>query len=161
MTKHERESEGYLEGQLLIAMPSLTDKWFARSLVYMCSHTPDGAMGLIVNQRAPEISFADLLEQLDIDGIDEDYELDAALHGMHVNIGGPVEKGRGFVLHSSDYVLDDSTLKISEDFCLTATVDIPALNRRRGGPRAGHIGAWVCGLGCWTIGARDPGQWLA
>ncbi|MFM1815682.1 MAG: hypothetical protein RLZ98_2377 [Pseudomonadota bacterium] len=113
-------ADGYLEGQLLIAMPSLTDKWFARSVIYMCSHSAEGAMGLIVNHRAPELSVADLLQQLEIEAVEDDPEL----HAMHVNIGGPVETGRGFVLHSADYVSADSTLRINDNFCLTATLDI-------------------------------------
>jgi putative transcriptional regulator len=113
---------GYLDGQLLIAMPYMSDKRFARSVIYMCAHSAQGAMGLIVNQRAPHISFAELLGQLSIDGEEDSQRLDLA--DVDVHVGGPVETGRGFVLHSSDYFAADSTLPIDADVSLTATVDI-------------------------------------
>lgn len=114
---------GYLDGQLLIAMPYMSDKRFARSVIYMCAHSSQGAMGLIVNQRAPHISFSDLLGQLSIEGDAVDgRELDVI--DVDVHVGGPVETGRGFVLHSSDYFAADSTLAIDGDVSLTATVDI-------------------------------------
>jgi putative transcriptional regulator len=117
-------AEGYLDGQLLIAMPVMTDPRFARSVIYMCAHSEDGAMGLIINQRASHISFPDLLERLGIvptegeDGMAED------INAMSIHVGGPVETGRGFVLHSADYFVDDSTLPIEDGVCLTATIDI-------------------------------------
>ena len=116
-------SHTYLDGQFLVAMPAMTDKRFARSVIYMCAHSMQGAMGLIVNQRAPNITFPELLGQLSIsvDG-DEGYESD--LIDMDVHVGGPVETGRGFVLHSSDYYAADSTLSIDDGISLTATVDI-------------------------------------
>jgi putative transcriptional regulator len=117
----EQKGSGYLDGQLLIAMPYMSDRRFARSVIYMCAHSAQGAMGLIVNQRAPHISFSELLGQLSIDGeaepAPEPIDLD-------VHVGGPVETGRGFVLHSSDYFAADSTLTIDADVSLTATVDI-------------------------------------
>jgi putative transcriptional regulator len=116
--------DSYLDGQFLVAMPAMTDKRFARSVIYMCAHSIQGAMGLIVNQRAPHITFPELLGQLSIavDGSDDGYESD--LIDMDVHVGGPVETGRGFVLHSSDYFAADSTLPIDEGVSLTATVDI-------------------------------------
>jgi putative transcriptional regulator len=115
---------GYLEGQLLIAMPAMADKRFARSVIYMCAHSDEGAMGLIINQRAPNLSFADLLERLQL--LDEDTEaaLPPELMRMAIHVGGPVEPERGFVLHSSDYFTPSSTLPISDEVCLTATIDI-------------------------------------
>jgi putative transcriptional regulator len=121
--KRKARGEGYLEGQLLIAMPIMTDKRFARSVIYMCAHSAEGAMGLIVNQRAPHISFRELLKQLSIAaGKGEDIRVDRA--DMDVHVGGPVETGRGFVLHSADYQATDSTLAIDEGVSLTATIDI-------------------------------------
>src|SRR5215470_2194963 len=113
--------EGYLEGQLLLAMPVMTDRRFARSVIYMCAHSAEGAMGLIINQRAPHINFRELLDQLSIDGNGEDK---ADLAEINVHVGGPVETGRGFVLHSADYYVADSTLPIDEGVSLTATIDI-------------------------------------
>jgi putative transcriptional regulator len=115
---------GYLDGQLLIAMPCMSDKRFARSVIYMCAHTSDGAMGLIVNQRAPHISFSELLGQLSIEGDDGDEDRRRDLMNVDVHVGGPVETGRGFVLHSADYFVADSTLSIDGEVSLTATVDI-------------------------------------
>jgi putative transcriptional regulator len=119
----ERKGSGYLDGQLLIAMPSMSDKRFARSVIYVCAHSEEGAMGLIVNQRAPHISFAELLGQLSIDG-NGGQGRQAGLVDVDVHVGGPVETGRGFVLHSSDYFAADSTLPIDGEVSLTATIDI-------------------------------------
>jgi putative transcriptional regulator len=113
--------EGYLDGQLLVAMPVMSDPRFARSVIYMCAHSEEGAMGLIINQRASHISFPDLLERLGIVSPDEDGSISG---NMSIHVGGPVETGRGFVLHSSDYFAEDSTLSIEDGVCLTATIDI-------------------------------------
>jgi putative transcriptional regulator len=119
------DTNGYLDGQFLVAMPAMTDKRFARSVIYMCAHSVQGAMGLIVNQRAPHITFPELLGQLSIPGGDNGgngFEPDRI--DLDVHVGGPVETGRGFVLHSSDYFAADSTLPIDDGVSLTATVDI-------------------------------------
>jgi putative transcriptional regulator len=121
--KLKARGEGYLEGQLLVAMPVMTDRRFARSVIYMCAHSAEGAMGLIVNQRAPHIGFRELLKQLKI-APDTGEGIVVGLTEMDVHVGGPVETGRGFVLHSSDYYAADSTLAIDEGVSLTATIDI-------------------------------------
>jgi putative transcriptional regulator len=121
--KWKPRGEGYLEGQLLVAMPVMTDRRFARSVIYMCAHSAEGAMGLIVNQRAPYIGFRELLKQLKI-APDASEEIVVGRAEMDVHVGGPVETGRGFVLHSSDYYAADSTLAIDEGVSLTATIDI-------------------------------------
>src|SRR4030067_593759 len=115
---------GYLDGQLLIAMPAMGDPRFARAVIYMCAHSADGAMGIIINQRAPNISFTELLEQLNIVPPQDRIRLTTDLHAMAVHLGGPVETGRGFVLHSADHFKAESTLPIDESVCLTATIDI-------------------------------------
>lgn len=121
----QRESaEGYLDGQLLIAMPVMSDPRFARSVIYLCAHSEDGAMGLVINQRASHISFPDLLERLGIVPTDADGSISDGIRSMSIHVGGPVETGRGFVLHSSDYFASDSTLPIEDGVCLTATIDI-------------------------------------
>lgn len=126
----------YLDGQLLIAMPGMSDPRFERSLIYMCAHSEQGAMGLIINKTAPMMSFGDLLAQLDIlpgEGGAPPHELLA----MPVLYGGPVEQGRGFVLHTSDYFAANSSLPVSETIALTATVDIlRAMAEGRGPERA-------------------------
>ena len=117
-------AEGYLDGQLLVAMPLMSDPRFARSVIYMCAHSEDGAMGLIINQRASHISFPDLLERLGIITADGDDGIAEEIGELSIHVGGPVETGRGFVLHSADYFVDDSTLPIEGGVCLTATIDI-------------------------------------
>ncbi|WP_108681480.1 YqgE/AlgH family protein [Methyloceanibacter sp. wino2] len=118
------DEEGYLDGQLLLAMPSMGDPRFSRSVIYICAHSSEGAMGIVINQRAPNISFAELLEQLKIVPTEERISLPSALNAMDVHLGGPVETGRGFVLHSADYFKAESTLPINDSVCLTATIDI-------------------------------------
>ena len=120
--KRKNHDDSYLDGQLLVAMPIMTDKRFARSVIYMCAHSAEGAMGLIINQRAPHISFSQLLEQLSIDGSNGSDQSD--MSDIEVHVGGPVETGRGFVLHSADYYVEDSTLPIDDGVSLTATIDI-------------------------------------
>jgi putative transcriptional regulator len=121
--KRKSRNHVYLDGQLLVAMPIMTDKRFARSVIYMCAHSAEGAMGLIINQRASHISFSELMKQLSImpDSADD---VEIELEDMDVHVGGPVETGRGFVLHSADYYAADSTLPIDEGVSLTATLDI-------------------------------------
>src|SRR5215813_13167183 len=100
---HRRQCDPYLDGQLLVATPAMGDPRFARSVIYMCAHSADGAMGIIINQRAPNISFTELLEQLNIAPPQDRIRLTKSGPGMAVHLGGPVETGRGFVLHSADY----------------------------------------------------------
>jgi putative transcriptional regulator len=116
--------EGYLDGQLLIAMPAMGDPRFQRSVIYICAHSGDGAMGIVINQRAPHISFGELLDQLNITARADRIAIRRPSPPMAVHVGGPVEPGRGFVLHTADYFKADSTLPIDEGVCLTATVDI-------------------------------------
>jgi putative transcriptional regulator len=116
--------EGFLDGQLLIAMPSMADKRFARSVVYVCAHSDDGAMGIVINKLAAEVSFRDLLVQLDVVQARNEPALPAGVDQIRVHRGGPVETGRGFVLHSSDFFLENATLPIAEGVCLTATLEI-------------------------------------
>ena len=123
-TSQSSPAEGYLEGQLLIAMPVMSDPRFARSVIYMCAHSEDGAMGLVINQRASHISFPDLLERLGIVPSETEEDLPDDVQDMSIHVGGPVETGRGFVLHSSDYFANESTLPIENGVCLTATIDI-------------------------------------
>ncbi len=96
------EDEGYLDGQLLIAMPAMGDERFSRSVIYLCAHSSEGAMGIVINQRAPNISFTELLDQLNIAPDEHSISLPKSLDSMAVHFGGPVETGRGFVLHSAD-----------------------------------------------------------
>lgn len=131
MTNLEIPLEGsdatFLDGQLLVAMPRMTDRRFRRSVIYLCAHSHEGAMGLIINHQVDDIDFGALLERLglpDADGADSFHDLPDDLAGMPIHRGGPVETGRGFVLHSSDYFVKDSTLEIRDGVCLTATLEI-------------------------------------
>jgi Putative transcriptional regulator len=117
-------ARGYLDGQMLIAMPAMSDERFVRSVIYVCAHSSEGAMGIIVNQVARNIKFPDLLVQLEVIPAKERIELPVRAEDVRVHLGGPVETGRGFVLHSADYFKAESTLPIDESVCLTATIDI-------------------------------------
>ncbi len=106
-----------LAGQLLVAMPGMPDARFAKSVIYMCAHNADGSMGLVVNRVLESLTFPELLEQLNID------TSMLACPDVHVHFGGPVETGRGFVLHTNDYTMD-GTLDVDGGISLTATIDI-------------------------------------
>jgi putative transcriptional regulator len=114
----------YLDGQILIAMPGMEDQRFARSLVYMCAHSAEGAMGIILNQLAPQVTFEDLLVQLDVIPAKDQIRLPDLARRMRVHHGGPVETGRGFVLHSSDYFIENATLPIDDSISLTTTLEV-------------------------------------
>ncbi len=116
--------EGYLDGRLLIAMPVMDDERFSRSVIYLCAHSSEGAMGIVVNRAAGSIDFPGLLVQLNIIDKDHQITLPDAAERLKVLKGGPVETGRGFVLHSSDFFIKDATLPIDDGICLTATLDI-------------------------------------
>ncbi len=113
----DSESTDYLDGKLLIAMPGMTDTRFSRSVVFMCAHSDEGAMGLIVNKPMEELKSKELLDQLDI-------PLGPKAKAIDVHFGGPVEHGRGFVLHSPEYEVGESTMNIGVEYSMTATIDI-------------------------------------
>src|SRR3954469_13390763 len=115
---------GYLDGQLLVAMPGMGDERFARTVVYVCAHSSEGAMVIVVNKPAAHLSMPDLLVQIDILPQTDVIRLPQQVGRIQVLMGGPVETSRGFVLHSPDFFIDQSTLPIDEAVCLTATVDI-------------------------------------
>ncbi|MEN8831131.1 MAG: YqgE/AlgH family protein [Pacificibacter sp.] len=113
----EHETPHDLAGKLLIAMPGLGDDRFEGGVIYLCAHSDEGSMGLIINKVSARISATDVFEQLDI-------EADAAMPNLDVCYGGPVEMARGFVLHSADYVDGDASLPVNEGFTMTASKDI-------------------------------------
>jgi putative transcriptional regulator len=134
-TSRKRTSQrGYLDGQMLIAMPSVRDERFARTLIYICAHSSEGAMGIVVNQPARNIKFPDLLVQLDVISDTDLIQLPPSAGAVQVLKGGPVEPGRGFVLHSSDFFVENSTLPIDDGICLTATVDVLKAIAKGAGP---------------------------
>ncbi len=107
----------YLEGKLLVAMPGMRDPRFSQSVVYICAHNEDGAMGLVINRLIDSITFPELLEQLGI------ARPAPTIADIQVHFGGPVESGRGFVLHSTDFE-NEATLHVDPGVSVTATVDI-------------------------------------
>ncbi len=139
---------GYLDGQLLLAMPSMTDKRFHRSVIYMCTHSSEGAMGIILNQRAKNISFTELLKQLKIKK-DEAFLADLP---SPIHVGGPVSTERGFVLHSSDYKVEESTMVVANGICLTATIDILKAMATGKGPKHSLLALGYAG---WAPGQLE------
>ncbi|MGL4288528.1 MAG: YqgE/AlgH family protein [Phreatobacter sp.] len=144
-------SRGYLDGQMLIAMPTMRDERFARSVIYVCAHSSDGAMGIVVNQTATNLAFPDLLVQLDIIPEDQKITLPASTSAVRVLRGGPVETGRGFVLHSSDFYIENSTLPIDEGICLTATLDILKAMATGDGPASAVLALGYAGWGAGQL----------
>ena len=116
----------YLEGQFLIAMPGIGDPRFERAVIYMCAHTQEGAMGLIVNKPMEDLKLGELLHRLGMLPPEEtnSIHLPQDLYQQPVYTGGPVEPGRGFVLHSLDYALTEGTLRVDDRVGLTASLDI-------------------------------------
>ena len=143
---------GYLDGQLLVAMPGMTDSRFSRSVIYVCAHSQDGAMGIVVNQPAKKVSFSELLVQLEVIGPEEAIRLPAKAGKVPVVKGGPVETGRGFVLHSADYFVDNSTLEIDDGISLTATVDILRAIANGNGPNRAMLALGYAG---WSPGQLE------
>ena len=140
----DKEKDGYLSGQLLIAMPGMTDPRFSESVIYLCAHNEDGAMGLVVNKLMGSLSFAELLQQMKIDS-------GAAGSKVGVHFGGPVESGRGFVLHSTDYNSEE-TMRVNNDFALTATIDV--LKSIAGGKGPADA-MFALGYAGWAAGQLD------
>lgn len=143
-SKNKPHMQRFLTGQLLVAMPGMPDPRFARSVVYICAHTEDGAMGLVINQLFDGVDSTELLEQLGITSAGGGTPLP-------IHQGGPVEQGRGFVLHTRDYDRD-GTLPIEEDVALTATVDILRAMAEGHGPRRSLLALGYAG---WGAGQLD------
>ncbi len=148
----EAAVHNYLDGQILIAMPVMEDERFARSVIYLCAHSSEGAMGIIVNRPAGSIDFPQLLVQLDIIKKTDQIKLPENAESMKVLKGGPVETGRGFVLHSSDFFIKDATLPIDEGICLTATVDILKAIAKGAGPKHAILALGYAG---WAPGQLE------
>jgi len=145
-------ARGYLDGQMLIAMPAMRDERFARSLIYVCAHSSEGAMGIVVNQPAANIKFPDLLVQLDVIPAADLIQLPRKAGTVKVLKGGPVETGRGFVLHSADFFIENSTLPIDDGICLTATLDILKAIARGKGPESAVLALGYAG---WAPGQLE------
>ena len=144
-----------LAGKILIAMPGMLDPRFERSVVLICAHTPEGAMGIIVNKPAAELSFTGLLEQLDI-------PMGRQGRDIRVHIGGPVERGRGVVLHSADWRPQAGTsMTVPGGFEMTATLDVLEALARGGGPEAAILALGYAGWGPGQLEAEiGRNDWL-
>lgn len=138
------QSEISLSGQLLVAMPHMEDPRFARSVVYMCAHSDDGAMGFVVNRLIDSMRFDTLMDQLGLDSA-------KARPDLPVHFGGPVEASRGFVLHSTD-LIQEATLLIEDGIALTATTEmLKAIGDGQGPERC----VLALGYASWGAGQLD------
>ena len=136
------EGEDFLVGKLLIALPGMTDERFAQTVIYICAHSSNGAMGIVINKPIPGLAFSEVMKQLDI-------ETKPSAADLPILYGGPVGTGRGFVLHSGDYESSDSTLPVSGDISLTATLDILRAIADGRGPK--HA-LFALGYAGWSAG---------
>ena len=152
LKKEKPPKRGYLDGQMLIAMPTMRDERFVRSLIYICAHSSDGAMGIVVNQPAANVNFPDLLVQLEVIPAKDLIQLPSSAETVKVLKGGPVETGRGFVLHSADFFIENSTLPIDDGICLTATLDILKAIARGKGPESAVLALGYAG---WAPGQLE------
>jgi putative transcriptional regulator len=143
-SKPPSPSDTSLTGQVLIAMPGLPDPEFAKSVIYLCSHSPEGAMGIIVNRPINTPSFADLLGQLEVSPT-------PPARAIALCQGGPVDLSRGFVLHSADWT-GDGSLRVDSDVALTASIDVLTAIANGGGPREGIL---ALGYANWGPGQLD------
>lgn len=146
----QAKTPGYLDGQILVAMPSIQDDRFARTVIYMCAHSAEGAMGIVINKPAPNVKFHDLLEQLDV--IPKETGEPIRIPPIPILKGGPVETQRGFVLHSADFFIKDLTLSIDQGICLTATLDILKAMARGEGPASAILALGYAG---WAPGQLE------
>ena len=143
-----------LAGKILIAMPGMGDPRFERSVILICAHSADGAMGIILNKPAREMSFAGLLEHLNI-------PVAASGRDIRVHVGGPVERGRGFVLHSPDWRAGGGTMAVPGGFGMTATLDILEALAKGAGPEAALLALGYSGWGPGQLEAEiGRNDWL-
>lgn len=142
--RRKKDSGGpYLTGQILIAMPAMNDPRFSRTVIYVVAHNRDGAMGLVLNRDAEQVSFPDLLEQL---GIDK-----SGARDIPVRFGGPVDVTRGFVLHSTDYAPGEGTLQVTHETAMTTTLDILKAIAHGKGPRKALLALGYAGWGAGQL----------
>jgi putative transcriptional regulator len=145
------DGRSYLDGQCLIAMPGMTDQRFSRTVVYLCAHSEEGAMGLVLNRPATDTTISELLVQLKVVPEDERILLPQIALQTKVLRGGPVEIARGFVLHTHDCFLD-SSLPVDSGVCLTATLDILRAIAKGEGPSKALLALGYAG---WSAGQLE------
>lgn len=141
-----------LKGQFLVAMPGMGDERFHDAVIYLVGHGDEGAMGLVVNQILEDMRFADVLEELKLGEKDQIIRLPETVRNRQVLRGGPVQRSRGFVLHSADYFRDGNSYTVNEEICLTATLDV--LKAMAFGP-APHESLFALGYCGWSPGQLE------
>lgn len=139
------ELSGDLAGKLLIAMPGMGDMRFEQSVVFLCAHSDEGAMGLIINKPAKDLVLGDVMGQLDI-------EVGQEVRKLRVHIGGPVEAARGFVLHSRDYQSNLKSLNVDVNFAMTGTLDVLEEIGKSSGPTRSQL---MLGYAGWGAGQLE------
>lgn len=147
--KRDIAQSGFLDDQFLIAMPGMQDENFARAVIYVCAHSEEGAMGIVINRVQP-LRFPDLLVQLGVVDEKQAIRLPQPARDLLVRNGGPVDRSRGFVLHSDDYIVD-SSLPVSDDICLTATIDILRAISKGSRPRHALMALGYAGWGAGQL----------
>jgi len=167
-------SDSTLVGKLLIAMPDMSDPRFANTVIYMCAHSDEGGMGLIVNKPQPDVKFSKLLAQMEIPA-------SIAVRDVPVHFGGPVDQQRGFVLHSDDYASEIGTLEVDENYRMTATLQVLEDLAKGEGPEKSMMALGYAGWGPGQLeyeigqngwltcapdddilfGAKNEGKWAA
>ena len=153
--RHMKSEPTSLRGKLLIAMPAMADPRFAHSVVYLCDHSPKGAMGLIVNKPTPDVRMPELLEQLGI-------APQPGMRDIRVHFGGPVERARGFVLHSADYTSGAATMAVDSETSMTATLEVLEDIAKGRGPQQSMFALGYAGWGPGQIEAEIAGNgWLS
>jgi putative transcriptional regulator len=141
-----------LRGQFLVAMPEMGDDRFRESVIYLVGHGDEGAMGLVVNRSVEDMRFADILEELKLGDEDELIHLSDDIKNRQVQRGGPVQKSRGFVLHSSDYFKVGNSYEVTDEICLTATLDILKAIAFKNSPTEALFALGYCG---WSPGQLE------
>ena len=135
-----------LTGRLLVAMPGIDDDRFRQAVILVCAHDEEHAMGLRLDQPVPGVSLSEILEKMEAHSVDSD-------HNRPVLLGGPVERERGFVLHTGDWNLEDVTVAISADLSLTATRDaLMVMSDPHRGPRRAKL---MLGYAGWDEGQLE------
>ncbi|MBV8613386.1 MAG: YqgE/AlgH family protein [Acetobacteraceae bacterium] len=154
MAREPTLPDTFFTGQLLVAMPTLLDPPFAQSVIYVCAHTPDGAMGLVLNRPLVKPSFDELLQQLDIAPV-------PPARRIRLCVGGPVDNARGFVLHTTDWI-GEGSLQVNDDLALTASLDVLKAIAEGGGPAEGMLALGYAGWGPGQLDAEiQQNAWLS
>jgi putative transcriptional regulator len=144
----------FLTGQLLIAMPTMEDPRFAQSVIYVCAHTPEGAMGLVLNRPLERPKFDDLLRQLEVAPV-------PPARRIRLCAGGPMDNARGFVLHTTDWT-GEGSLQVDDGVALTASLDVLKAIAEGHGPREGLLALGYAGWGPGQLDAEiQQNAWLS